>query len=560
MKRAILLALVFTLGVATESAKADFTISEPTNLGPMINSSDADAASISADGLSLFLTSNRSGGFGSDDIWVTTRAKINDPWSEPVNLGPTVNSSDAEGFPSLSADGLALYFSANNRPGGQWGSDLWMTTRATKSDFWQNPVNLGSPVNTAGREFTQSISADGLSLYFGSERSGGSGSDDIWMTTRATIHDPWSEPVNLGPIVNSSSRECGPSISSDGSTLFFESDRPGGHSFYKDIWMTTRATKDGGWSEPVNLGPMVNTWEEELRPSISADGRTLYFVSYGRPGGYGHYDIWKAAINPIVDLNGDGIVNAADMCIIVDHWGTDDPSCDIGPMPWGDGIVNIEDLKVLAEYLFEDYRLIHHWLLDETGGGIAHDRVGDKDAVLYGDPLWQPSAGRIDGALALDGKDDYLRTPFILNPASGTFGVFAWMKGGAPGQTIISQRDVGDDQGNTWLMADASYGRLMTRLMHPPFSPLISQTVITDNQWHHVGLMYDFIALHRYLYVDGIEVAKDSDFVGGEGSDGGLIMGADKTLDAASFFSGLIDDVRIYNNLLTKEEIAALAQ
>jgi len=560
VKKTILLALVFTLGLAAEQAKADFTISEPTNLGPMINSSGADAASISADGLSLFLTSNRSGGFGSDDIWVTTRATINDPWSEPVNLGPTVNSSDAEGFPSISADGLTLYFSSNNRPGGPLGSDLWMTTRATKSDFWQKPVNLGFPVNSASREFTQSISADGLSLYFGSERSGGSGSDDIWVTTRATIHDPWSEPVNLGPIVNSSSRECGPSISSDGSTLFFESDQSGGHSFYKDIWMTTRATKDGGWSEPVNLGPMVNTWEEELRPSISADGRTLYFVSYGRPGGYGHYDIWKAAINPIVDLNGDGIVNAADMCIIVDHWGTDDPSCDIGPMPWGDGIVDVEDLKVLAEYLFEDYRLIHHWMLDETGGGIAHDSVGDKDAVLYGDPLWQPLAGRIDGALALDGEDDYLRIPFILNPASGSFCVFAWIKGGAPGQMILSQRDVGGDQGNTWLLADASYGRLMTRLMHPPFSPLMSQSVITDNQWHHVGLMYDFIALHRYLYVDGIEVAKDDDFVGGVGSEGDLIMGADKTLNAASFFSGPIDDVRIYNNLLTEEEIAALAQ
>jgi hypothetical protein len=229
-------------------------------------------------------------------------------------------------------------------------------------------------------------------------------------------------------------------------------------------------------------------------------------------------------------------------------------------MPWGDGIVNIEDLKVLAEHLFEDYRLIHHWMLDETGGGIAHDSVGDKNATLYGDPLWQPSAGRIDGALALDGVDDYLRTPFILDPASGSFCVFTWVKGGAPGQTIISQRDVGRDQGNTWLMADASYGRLMTRLMHPPFPPLVSGSVITDNQWHHIGLMYDFIALHRYLYVDGTQVAKDGDYVGGGSSNGGLYVGADKTLNPAGFFSGLIDDVRIYNNLLTDEEIAALTQ
>jgi hypothetical protein len=87
-----------------------------------------------------------------------------------------------------------------------------------------------------------------------------------------------------------------------------------------------------------------------------------------------------------------------------------------------------------------------------------------------------------------------------------------------------------------------------------------SESVITDDQWHHVGLVYDLNALHRYLYVDGIEVAKDSDFVAGVGSDGGLYIGADKTLDAASFFFGLIDDVRIYNNVMSAEEIAALAQ
>jgi hypothetical protein len=133
------------------------------------------------------------------------------------------------------------------------------------------------------------------------------------------------------------------------------------------------------------------------------------------------------------------------------------------------------------------------------------------------------------------------------------------MKGGAPGQVVISQRDVGRDSGNTWLMPDASYGRLMTRLMHPPFPPLVSESVITDDQWHHVGLVFDIIALHRYLYVDGIEVAEDSDLVGGVGSDGGLYIGADKTLDAASFFSGLIDEVRIYNNVLSAEEIENLS-
>ncbi len=79
----------------------------------------------------------------------------------------------------------------------------------------------------------------------------------------------------------------------------------------------------------------------------------LYFHS-PRSGGFGISDIWQASIEPIVDLNEDGIVDATDMCIMVDNWGTDEPLCDIGPMPWGDGIVDVQDLIVLAEHLFEE--------------------------------------------------------------------------------------------------------------------------------------------------------------------------------------------------------------
>jgi hypothetical protein len=283
-----------------------------------------------------------------------------------------------------------------------------------------------------------------------------------------------------------------------------------------------------------------------------------------RPGGSGDIDIWQTPIIPIVDFNGDGIVDSADMCIMIDHWGTDEPLCDIGPTPFGDGIVDVQDLIVLAEHLFEDYRLSAHWAMDEDAGNTAFDSASGYDATLQGGPIWHPDGGMVGGALLLDGIDDYMSTPFIVNPSKGSFSVTAWIKGGARGQVVISQRDFGDgrinDPGNSWLLADASYGRLMTRLMHPPFPPLVSESVVTDDQWHHVGLVYDLNALQRYLCVDGIEVAKDSDFVAGVGSDGGLCIGADKTLDAASFFSGLIDDVRIYNNVLSAEEIADLAQ
>ncbi len=221
--------------------------------------------------------------------------------------------------------------------------------------------------------------------------------------------------------------------------------------------------------------------------------------------------------------------------------------------------MDVQDLVLLSEHLFEDYRLAAHWKMNETEGAIA-----GKDGTLIGDPLWQPFIGPTDGALELDGTDDYVSTDFTLNPVEGSFSAFAWIKEGAPGQVIISQTDVTSGRntvfGSTWLGTDSSSGKLITTLMEIPFGPLGSEMVITDDQWHHIGLVYDLDALHRHLYVDGVEVAADTDPVGGVASDGGLYFGAGRTLAGSSFFSGLIDDIRIYPLVLSAEEIAALAR
>ena len=110
---------------------------------------------------------------------------------------------------------------------------------------------------------------------------------------------------------------------------------------------------DSPWSEPVNLGPTIDSDRDEFTPEISHDGRSLLFSS-NRHGDSRDHDIYQADVRPVVDLNADGIVDAADMVIMVDHWGSDNSLCDIGPMPWGDGIVDVEDLIVLAEHLFEE--------------------------------------------------------------------------------------------------------------------------------------------------------------------------------------------------------------
>jgi len=286
-----------------------------------------------------------------------------------------------------------------------------------------------------------------------------------------------------------------------------------------------------------------------MGPAFSPDASTVYFDTGGNS------NIWQVKFIPIVDFNSDGIVDAADMCIMVDNWHTDNTLCDIAPLPLGDGIVDVEDLRVLAEHLFEDYRLIAHWELDETEGSIASDSVAYCDGVLFGDPVWQPNSGVVAGALQFDGIDDYVATPFLLDPRKEAFSVFTWIKGGGPRQAIISQ--VG---GTDWLSVDPSDGKLITKLMHPPFPQLVSESVVTDGQWHHVGLVYDRAEVRRHLYVDGIEVAADTTPVGGVPSGGGLHIGAGQSLDAASFFSGLIDDVRLYNAALGAEEIETLAQ
>jgi len=541
--------LVLALGLAAKVANADFTFGEPTNLGPTVNSTRGDYdPDLSKDGLSLFFGSDRPGGIGDVDLWVTTRTTKDDPWGTPLNLGPTVNSSYQDTDPSISTDGLTLYFNST-RPRGSGGRDLWVTTRPTTDDPWAEPVNLGPTVNGSFYEGDPSIPADGLSLYFsdwGNPRPGGSGSADLWLTTRQTIHDDWGTPVNLGAPLNTIYYDWALNISTDDLLLLFTSNRPGG-SGGNDTWMTTRMTRDDPWGPPLNLGPTVNSADEESDPTLSDDGYTLYF-GRGRAGDYGTYDLWQAPIIPIVDLNADGIIDTADMRIMVEHWGTDKSLCDIGPMPWGDGIVDVQDLIVLAEHLFEevdDTTLVAHWALDEAEGDIASDSANDNDGNVYGHPAWQPEGGMVDGALKLDGIDDYISTPFVLDPADGKFSVFVWIKGGTPGQAVLSQAD-----GANWLCVGPSEGNLMTELKASGrgATELLSQAIITDGNWHRIGLVWD--GSQRTLYVDGLAVAEDQQN-NLEGSNSDLYIGTGSAMEAGFFWSGLIDDVRIYNRPVT---------
>jgi hypothetical protein len=205
--------------------------------------------------------------------------------------------------------------------------------------------------------------------------------------------------------------------------------------------------------------------------------------------------------------------------------------------------------------------LIAHWALDEAEGDIAHDSAGENHGMLSGEPAWQPAGGKIAGALQLDGIGDYISTNFVVNPADGAFSVFAWIKGDVPGQVVISQAD-GAGSGETWLGTDPLDGKLMTGLVPPAAGrfvpqPLVSESIIIDGQWHHIGFAWD--GSYRILYLDGTEVAKDTAVQAAlKSADGGMYIGAGKNLEAGTFFTGLIDDIRIYNVALTADEIETL--
>jgi hypothetical protein len=175
---------------------------------------------------------------------------------------------------------------------------------------------------------------------------------DIYVSKRATVNDPWDDPVNLGPVVNSPYNEYEPYVSSDGLLLLFNdwpfqgTSRPGGYGA-GDMWMARRANLSEPWQAPVNLGPKLNGPGSEGGQRLSPDGRTLYFWTLCD----GTWENWQAPIIPICDFNSDGIVDIADVAIMVEHWHTDYSLCDIAPFPWGDGFVDGQDLIVLAEHL-----------------------------------------------------------------------------------------------------------------------------------------------------------------------------------------------------------------
>ena len=235
---------------------------------------------LSRDGLQLYIASNRPNGLGNLDIWVAQRSSSEGAFGAPVNIGAPINSEDNDFCPSPLRDGHGFLF-VSNRPGGCGGADIYMT-RYHPQMGWEQPVNLGCEVNSAADEAgpVLSFAEPGLpTLYFSSTRADGPGGGDIYISE---MTGAWTfGPVRLVPGVNSDYEDMQPSVRRDGRELVFSSNRPGSQGF--DIWSASRDSIAEAWSTPVNLGSNVNSAANETRPSLSWDAETLLFGST-RPG------------------------------------------------------------------------------------------------------------------------------------------------------------------------------------------------------------------------------------------------------------------------------------
>lgn len=202
-------------------------------------------------------------------------------------LSDTVNRFTLQYFPVLTADESELFYTRRTGHSDSHDEDL-VVSRKTASGAWGEPVSISKNINTEMNEGTCTISADGRRLIFTScSGRDNYGSCDLFESVKTG--EQWSVPRNLGPGVNSPAWESQPSLSADGRTLYFVSDRRAGIG-RRDIWVSTLG-EDGQWSKAVNAGRPVNSELDEMSPFIHVNGRTLFFATNGLKG-FGGYDIF----------------------------------------------------------------------------------------------------------------------------------------------------------------------------------------------------------------------------------------------------------------------------
>lgn len=264
------------------NAKKNLVPFNPKNLGSNINTSRLEYFPyMTPDGRLLSFT--RLDGT-EENLYVAQ--KTDSGFSKAISFGTTINTEQNEGAETMNADGTLLFFTACNRMDGYGSCDIYFSQKINNK--WSEPVGIGKPVNTGAWEAQPGFSSDSKALYFTSNRKGGYGGKDVWVSY---LDDQmkWSEPQNLGPNINTEYDDQCPFIHADNQTLYFTSNGwPGmGNG---DIFVSRKT--DTGWTKAVNIGYPINTENDDNGMTVSYDGKTA-FLSSSRSGGFGGLDIYS---------------------------------------------------------------------------------------------------------------------------------------------------------------------------------------------------------------------------------------------------------------------------
>ncbi len=225
---------------------------------------------LTADNNTILYTRRR-GNSPADDEDLVISTWDGQEWSEPVSLSDSINSQYNEGTSTVSADGRTIIFTACQGRRTYGSCDLYISYK-TGSD-WSRPRNLGGTINSRYWESQPSLSADGRTLYFVSDRPGGRGSTDIYVSYK-NGEGNWTDPVNLGPTINTAGDEVSPFIHANGKSLYFASNGLVGMGG-QDIFLSE--LEAGKWSTPKNLGYPINTFGDQVSLYVSADGNQGYY-------------------------------------------------------------------------------------------------------------------------------------------------------------------------------------------------------------------------------------------------------------------------------------------
>lgn len=242
-------------------------IINPLELPKTVNKFDSQYFPVfTADRETMIFTGNQD----SEENLYSASVKDN-VWTEPVSISDKINTKENEGTATISADGRTLVFTSCGGRKSLGSCDLYISYK--QGDSWTSPQNLGTNINSPEWDSQPSLSADGRTLYFVSDRKGSLGQRDIWVS-KLDSANAWSKAINLGMPINTPEDDLSPFIHANGKTLFFSSE---GHVGMGGLDLYFSENQEGKWKNPENLGYPMNTFEDQVALFITSDGKKAYY-------------------------------------------------------------------------------------------------------------------------------------------------------------------------------------------------------------------------------------------------------------------------------------------